>query len=37
MAQENPAGEGSFSLNRKANTTIGDYSFAEGYHPIAEG
>ena len=30
MSKNNPTGTGSFSLNRKADTTIGDYSFAEG-------
>lgn len=30
MDKANPTGTGSFSLNRKASTTIGNYSFAEG-------
>ena len=30
MDKANPTGTGSLSLNRKANTTIGDYSVAEG-------
>lgn len=33
----NPTGTGSFSLNRNANSEIGDYSFAEGYNTIASG
>lgn len=35
MDKVNPTGTGSFSLNRKANTTIGDYSFAEGFDTTA--
>ena len=35
MDKVNPTGTGSFSLNRKANTTIGQYSFAEGYGTTA--
>lgn len=35
MSKTNPTGTGSFSLNRKADTTIGDYSFAEGSNTIA--
>jgi hypothetical protein len=31
MDKENPVGTGSFSMNRKAETTIGDHSHAEGY------
>lgn len=31
----NPNGYGTFSLNRKANTTIGECSFAEGYNCTA--
>lgn len=37
MDKSNPTGTGSFSLNRKADTTIGSYSFAEGYDNIASG
>lgn len=37
MSRTNPTGTGSFSLNRKANSTIGDYSFAEGKNAIASG
>ena len=37
MDKVNPTGTGSFSLNRKANTTIGYYSFAEGYETTASG
>ena len=37
MDKTNPAGEGSFSLNRKADTDIGNYSFAEGYNTTASG
>ena len=37
MSKTNPTGTGSFSLNRKANTTIGDYSFAEGSEATASG
>lgn len=33
----NPKGSGSFSLNRKTNTTIGFCSFAEGYNTTASG
>jgi len=32
MDKVNPTGTGYFSLNRKADTTIGEYSFAEGYN-----
>ena len=35
MDKSNPTGTGAFSLNRKANTTIGDYSVAEGYNTEA--
>lgn len=35
MDSVNPEGTGSFSLNRKSNTTIGTNSFAEGYHTTA--
>lgn len=37
MNKTNPTGTGSFSLNRKANTTIGSNSFAEGYATTASG
>lgn len=44
MDKQNPTGSGSFSLNRKEGTDIGDYSFAEGgnttassYYSHAEG
>ena len=37
MDKENPTGTGSFSLNRKTNTDIGDSSFAEGYDATASG
>ena len=37
MDKSNPTGAGSFSLNRKADTTIGSYSFAEGYRTTASG
>ena len=37
MSKNNPTGTGSFSLNRKANTTIGDNSFAEGDNTTASG
>ena len=37
MSKTNPTGTGSFSLNRKANTTIGDSSFAEGANTTASG
>ena len=37
MSKNNPTGTGSFSLNRKANTTIGDNSFAEGDSTTASG
>ena len=37
MDKSNPTGIGSFSLNRKANTTIGVYSFAEGNNTTASG
>lgn len=30
MGKENPTGTGAFSMNRKANTTVGDYSTTEG-------
>ena len=37
MDKVNPTGSGHFSLNRKANTTIGSNSFAEGYDTTASG
>ena len=37
MDKVNPTGTGSFSLNRKADTTIGECSFAEGHSTIASG
>lgn len=37
MDKTNPTGTGNFSLNRKANTTIGGNSFAEGYNTTASG
>lgn len=37
MDKVNPTGTGSFSLNRKFNTTVGDYSFTEGYGTTASG
>ena len=37
MDKVNPTGTGSFSLNRKANTTIGNYSFTEGADTTASG
>jgi hypothetical protein len=37
MDKVNPTGTGSFSLNRKADTTIGGNSFAEGYRTTASG
>ena len=35
MNTSNPTGTGSFSLNRKSDTTVGNYSFAEGYNTTA--
>ena len=35
MHKVNPTGTGSFSLNRKFNTTVGNYSFTEGYDTTA--
>lgn len=35
MTTSNPTGTGYFSLNRKSGSTIGDYSFAEGYNNTA--
>lgn len=37
MNVTNPTGTGSFSLNRKANTTVGNHSFAEGINCTASG
>ena len=37
MDKVNPTGTGAFSLNRKADTTIGNYSFAEGHKTTASG
>ena len=37
MDKVNPTGTGSFSLNRKYNTTVGDYSFTEGDSTTASG
>lgn len=37
MNNTNPTGTGSFSLNRKANTTVGDNSFAEGCDNVTSG
>lgn len=37
LDKENPNGTGSFSLNRMANTSVADYSFAEGYNCEASG
>lgn len=37
MDKANPTGTGSFSLNRKADTAVGDYSVAEGYNTTAGG
>lgn len=37
MDKENPTGTGSFSLNRKDGSAIGNYSFAEGYDVEADG
>lgn len=37
MDRENPVGSGSFSMNRKAGTTVGNRSFAEGYNATASG
>lgn len=37
MSNVNPVGTGSFSLNRKEDSTVGDYSFTEGYGNIASG
>ena len=37
MSKNNPTGTGSFSLNRKADSTVGLYSYAEGYNTVASG
>ena len=37
LSKDSPVGTGSFSLNRRIATDIGEYSFAEGYHTIASG
>lgn len=37
MDKENPVGTGSFSMNRQADTVIGDCSHAEGYAATASG
>ena len=37
MNKKNPIGIGSFSMNRKADTTVGGYSHAEGYECTASG
>lgn len=37
MDKTNPTGTGSLSINRKANTTVGDYSVAIGYDNEASG
>lgn len=37
MKANNPVGEGSFSMNRRENSEIGAYSFAEGYRTTASG
>ncbi len=37
MSATNPIGTGSFSLNRKNGSTVGDCSFAEGYNTQATG
>lgn len=37
MSKTNPTGSGAFSMNRKANTTVGSYSHAEGYSTTASG
>lgn len=37
MNATNPVGTGSFSMNRKAGTTIGSHSHAEGYNTTASG
>lgn len=37
LSNIDPIGTGSFSLNRNIDTTIGNYSFAEGYYTTASG
>ena len=37
MSNTNPSATGTFSLNRKAGTTVGEYSVAEGYDTTATG
>ena len=37
MNADNPAGTGSFSMNRKSGTTVGNYSHAEGLSTTASG
>lgn len=37
MAASNPTGTGAFSLNRKSNTIIADFSVAIGYNTTADG
>ena len=37
MTSINPVGTGNFSLNREADTVVGNYSFAEGYSGKASG
>ena len=37
MDKNNPVGNGTFSMNRKANTTVGQYSTALGYSNTASG
>ena len=37
LTSENPTGTGSFSMNRKSDTNIGQYSTAEGYNTTASG
>ena len=37
MDNKNPTGTGAFSMNRKAGTEVGDYSFAGGYNCEASG
>lgn len=37
MKSVDPVGTGSFSMNRKADTTVGNYSVAEGYNITASG
>ena len=37
LTTENPTGTGSFSMNRKADTTVGNYSTTLGYNTTASG